>query len=155
LLLIGSLESILWVLLISCDRQVEVTRIQWTVAWVNVVGNLSLIPLLGLQGAAVAAVTSYTLFVMLLGRRLAAVCGWPQVGSRLAISGVATASFCLPLAFFPSLSMVVMIPASFLLYGGVLILFKEIRSNEVPFLVTLIKGKSAEAASTGKEVSSY
>jgi O-antigen/teichoic acid export membrane protein len=154
LLLIGSLESILWVLLMSCDRQVKVTRIQWIVAWVNVVGNLSLIPLWGLQGAAISAVTSDMLFVILLGRQLGAVCGWPQVSSRLAIGGVATASFCLPLAFLPSLSMGVMIPASFFLYAGALLLFKEIRNNEVSLLVTLIKGKSAEAASIGKEVSS-
>jgi O-antigen/teichoic acid export membrane protein len=141
LLFIESLQSIVMFFLTACDRQVEVTRSQWTATWVNVLGNVILIPTLGVMGAVVAAVTSEALLLILLERRLRKVLGWPQVGSRLAMSAVATASFCLPFAFLPSLPMGMVIPACVLLYSGTLVLFKDIRRSEVPTLMNLIKGE--------------
>lgn len=126
--------------LISCDRQVERTRSQWIVAWVNVLGNLVLIPVFGIEGAATAMLISETLLVCLFAVRLKAILGWPQIGPRLAISGIATASFCLPFTFFPPLSLWMVVLVSMLLYTGILVLFKETRENEVHMFVSLLKG---------------
>lgn len=45
------------------------------------------------KGASVATLTSETFLVVLLTVRLSPVLSWPQVGSRLAISGVGVISF--------------------------------------------------------------
>jgi len=146
------LRSILNPFLISCDRQADITKSQWIAALVNVVGNLVLIPTFGIKGAAAATLISETLLVLLLMVRLRGVLGWPRVGLRLTMSGVATASFCLPFAFFPSLSPGVVIPASILVYSGTLVLFKEIRRNEVRTLVTLLQGDSGKLATRGEAI---
>jgi O-antigen/teichoic acid export membrane protein len=142
LLFIESLQNIAMFLLTACDGQVKVTRSQWTATWVNVLANVILIPTLGIMGAVVAALTSEALLLILLERQLRKILGRPQVGSRLAMSTAATASFCIPFAFVPSLPMAVVIPACVLLYSGTLLLFKEIRRSEVPTLMNLIKGES-------------
>src|SRR5262249_55554717 len=102
----------------------------------------------GIKGAAVATLISETFLIILFMVRLKAVLGWPEVGSRLAISGLATASFFLPFAFFPSLSPGVVIPPSILLYSGTLVLFKGIRRNEVRTLAAVLKQSSRELASS-------
>ena len=89
-----------------------------------------------------SSVTSEALLLILLERRLRKVLGSPKAGSRLAMSAVATASFCLPFAFLPSLPMGIVIPACMLLYSGTLVLFKDIRRSEVPTLMNLVKGQS-------------
>lgn len=152
LLFLELLKTILATFLISCDRQVDMTRSQWMAAGANVVVNIILISLFGIKGAAVATLMSETFLIILFMVRLRMVLGWPRVGSRLAISGVATASFCLPFTFFPSLSPGVVIPPSILIYSGILVLFKEIRRNEVRTLVSLLKEDSGELASKGLEV---
>jgi hypothetical protein len=75
-------------------------------------------------------------------RQLRRVLGGPKIGSRLAMSAVATASFCLPFALLPALPMGVVIPASVLLYTGTLVLFPDIRRNEIPTLLHLVKGET-------------
>jgi O-antigen/teichoic acid export membrane protein len=139
LLFLSCPKSIMGIFLTSCDRQAERTRSQWTSAWVNVLGNGLLIPTIGVNGAAIATVISETLLVILLAMRIKAFLGWPQVGSRLVMSAVATATFCLPLAFFSSIPLWVAIPASMLLYSGSLVSFKEIRMNEVRTLMDLLR----------------
>ena len=109
----------------------------------NVLANLVLIPTLGIMGAVVAAVTSEALLLILLERQLRRVLGRPRVGRRLAMSAVATASFCVPFALIPSVPMGIVIPASVLLYSGTLLLFKEIRRSEIPALLNLVKGRVA------------
>ena len=153
LLFLGCLRSILGIFLTSCDRQGERTKAEWIAAWVAIIGNVILIPLLGVRGAAVARVASETLLVVLLTVRVRAVLGWPRITSRLVMSGMATATFCLPFAFFPSLSLGVAIPASVLLYAGILLLFQEIRSNELQALLSLLKGESRMLTSANREVS--
>lgn len=141
LVFLAFLKSVMGILLISCDRQVERTKGQWTAACVNILGNVLLIPTIGVKGAAIAVLISETLLVILFAVRLRTVFGWPRIGSRLAMSCMATMSFFLPLSFFSSLSLGVVIPASVLFYLGVLVLFKDIRENEVRVLVSFLSNK--------------
>lgn len=152
LLFLGCLRTVFETFLVSCDRQVERTKSQWTVALVNLLGNIILIPAFGIKGAAIARLISDTLLTILLGVRIRAFLGWPLIGSRLAMAAMATASFCLPFAFFSSVPLEVVIPASVLLYSGTLLLFKEIRRNEVVTLLSLVRSESKEQTSTYREV---
>jgi len=65
------------------------------------------------------------------------------------MSAMATATFCLPLAFFSSIPLWVAIPASVLLYSGSLVLFKEIRTNEVRTLMDFLQGAFGSTVLTG------
>ena len=96
LLFLNFLSRTFGVFLMSCDQQVARTKSQWTAACVNVLGNLILIPLLGVRGAAVATLISEALLVVLFAVRLRAVLGWPRLSSRLVVSSIGVASFCLP-----------------------------------------------------------
>lgn len=152
LLFLTFLSRIMGVFLMSCDRQVERTKSQWTVAWVNVLGNLLLIPVLGIKGAAVVTLISETLLVILFAVRLRPVLGWPSISSRLVIGGVGVASFCLPFTLFPSLPLGVVIPSSVLLYSVTLALFKEIRKNELRTLLSILKGEQGREVPIDQEV---
>ena len=139
LLFLNGLNRILGVFLMSCDRQVQMTRSQWTAASINILGNLLLIPAFGVKGAAVATLISEMLLLILFVVQLRPVLRWPVLGSRWAISGLGVASFFLTFAFLPSLSLFAVIPAATLLYSATLISFKETRTNEVQMLVSLLK----------------
>ena len=125
-------------------------RTQWTGVWVNVLGNILLIPTIGIKGAAIATLMSETIMLIIFAMHLKPLFGWPRVGARLAMSAVATIMFCVPFAFFPSLSLGVVIPASALLYTGSLALFKEIRRSELRMLGNLLATKSSKPASKAK-----
>jgi len=153
LVLLAFPKSIMGIFLTSCDRQVERTRGQWTAAWVNVLGNVVLIPIIGIKGAAIATLISETILVVIFAVRIKAVLGWPRIGSRLAMSGIATISFCLPFAIFSSLSLGIVIPVSILLYLVTLVLFREIRRNEIPMIISLLQRESVTLASTDQKVS--
>ena len=149
LFFLGCLNRIMEVFLMACDRQIDRTKCQWKVAWASVLGNLLLIPALGLKGAAVAALISETLLLLLFAMRLKPILGLPRIGSRFMISSVGVASFCIPFAFFPFASLFFVIPVSMILYLGVLFLFKEIRDNEIRMLISIFNEKSGRIASTG------
>jgi len=153
LIFLAFLRSLIGTFLTACDRQVERTKSQWVVTCVAILANVFLIPTIGIKGAAIATLISETLLVILFAVRLRRVLGWPQIGSRLAMSGVATVSFCLPLAFFSSLPLVVVILAAIPLYVGTLLLFKDIRRNEAHETIGLLKSKFESTRFTGQEVS--
>ena len=139
LLFLACLNRFMGVFMMSCDRQVERTRCQWKAACVNVLGNLLLIPIFGFKGAAVTALISETLLIILFAIRLKPVLGLPRIGSRLLISAVGTASFCFIFSYFPSDSLMVVILLSILLYLGTLVFFKDIRRNEIRMVLSLLK----------------
>ena len=90
---LACLRSMMQPFLMSCDRQTEMAKSNWIAAVLNVLGNVLLIPSFGIKGAAAATLISETVMVVLLTLRLKAIFGWPRVGSRLVISGTATAVF--------------------------------------------------------------
>jgi len=139
LLFLTSLSRIMGIFLMSCDRQLDMTKSQWIVASVNVLGNLALIPAFGIKGAATATLISEALLVSLFALQLRAVVGWPKMSSRLVIGSIGAASFCLPFLLLPSVPLLVLIPTCVLLYSGTLVVFKETRRSEVHALVSLLK----------------
>lgn len=143
LILFSFLQNTLGTFLTASDRQVERTKSQWIVAWVNGLGNLLLIPLLGIRGAAMATLFSEGLMVVLLLLRLKNVLGLPSVSSRFIMSLIATAAFCIPFFFFWHPSLFLIVPASVVIYFSVLTLFKEFRINEGRLIFrALNRGKS-------------
>jgi O-antigen/teichoic acid export membrane protein len=134
LIFLTFLNNSLGMFLTAADRQAERTRVQWTAAWVNGLGNLLLISLLGLYGAALATLFSEGLLTLLLLLRLKEVLGPPGLTSRLLIGSAAAAAFCVPFFIFDAVPIYIVIPASMLLYLGVVASFKEIRNYEGRFL---------------------
>ena len=145
-------KSIMEVFLTSCDLQKVRARIQWRVTLVNVVGNMILIPTIGIMGAAIATLVSESLMVIFFTLQLKKIFGWPRVGSRFMKGGLATAVFCLLFTFFSSFSLGVSIPISMLIYSGVLYMFKEIRVNEFRVLLGLFNGKSEKLSAVSPKV---
>lgn len=139
LLLLAALENIMAAFLISCDQQIDRAKGYWTATWSNLLGNIILIPIFGMKGAAVATLISRALQVSCYTVKLRPLVGWPRIGRKLAISSLATASFFVPFMFFPTTSILVVVPASILLCCGTLMLFKEVRENEIRLLLTLFK----------------
>ena len=126
--------------LTACDRQTDKTKSQFFAACLNIVGNVILIPLLGIKGAAIATLLSESLLVFLFALRTKDTLGWPKIGSRLAIGSLATLSFVGPLFFYEVRALIVTIPVAVIVYAAVLIFFKETRNNEVQIIVRLLKG---------------
>jgi O-antigen/teichoic acid export membrane protein len=135
------LQNILGMFLIATDRQVERTKSQWAAVWVNGLGQIILIPLLGVQGAAIATLISEGLLVIVFVVRLRQVFGWPKVGSKAGMSAIGAAIFCLLFVVFSSLSIIVVIPASAILYLAILFLFKDFRENEGRKVIEFLMGK--------------
>jgi O-antigen/teichoic acid export membrane protein len=141
LVLIAFLNNTLGMFLTASDRQAERTKVQWAAAVVNGVGNLVLIPLLGILGAALATLFSEGLLVVLLLWKLKGVLGLPRVASRMWMSTAAAAGFSVPFFFFFSSPLYVVVPASAAIYTGVLFLFKDIRAKEGRFLMSALQRK--------------
>jgi O-antigen/teichoic acid export membrane protein len=138
LIFILGLKFIMQIFMMSCDRQVQMMRSQWISAWVNVLGNLTLIPLVGVLGAAIATLVSETVLIILYMIRLKDVLSWPRISSRLAIAIIGTVAFAIPLSVFPFLPLVAMIPIAGLIYVGTLFLFKEIRNSEFQLIFDML-----------------
>lgn len=153
LLFVSFLSRTMGVFLMSSDRQVERMKIFAIVAGLSVALNLTLIPIYGIKGAALAALSSELVLMALFAARLRPVVGWPRIGSRLAIAGLGAASFCLVFTLLPALPLAVVVPGSALLYSAVLLLFRDIRNGEVRTLVSIVKG-GRENLTSGRQVAS-
>jgi O-antigen/teichoic acid export membrane protein len=139
LLFLCFLEHVLATFLMACNRQSERMRCQWGCAWANVGGNLFLIPVLGIYGAAIATVASEALLVFLYVRLLVENIGWPNIGRKVMVSMVGVAGMCAPFLVFPSISQILMIPAAIVCYLAILASFRDIRRNEWPLLLSLFR----------------
>jgi O-antigen/teichoic acid export membrane protein len=135
LLVLECLRSLIAVFLTGCDRQTARTRREWLAAGVALAANLVLISTIGTVGAAIATVTAELVLVVLMAAHLAPLLGWPQIGSRLAMGGVACAAFWVPLTFLVPLPLGAVVPTAMALYLVALLSFKEIRRNEARLLM--------------------
>jgi O-antigen/teichoic acid export membrane protein len=127
------------VFLMSSDRQAERNTCYWIVAVLNFIGNLALIPTLGVSGAAVVALASEAALATLFMIYLRPVVGWLKFNSRVAISIIGVAVFSLPFTLLSRLPVFVVIPASTLLYAVTLVVFKETRTTEVRIIRDIFK----------------
>ena len=140
LILLMFFVPVMGTFLTACDRQVDRTRSQFIAACCNVIGNAILIPMIGIMGAVVATLFSETLLVIILSWHLKDVLGWPKIWSRLIMGSVATITFVSPFLFYERQPLYITIPVAVIIYMGILLIFKEIRRNELQILVTLYKG---------------
>jgi O-antigen/teichoic acid export membrane protein len=150
---LATLKSIMGVFLMSCDRQAHRARSQAVSAFISVVGNLLLITFVGIKGAAFATLLAEIVLVVQFAIYLRPVLGWPQIGSRLVMSGVAAASFFLLFTLLVSAPLLVVIPISMLIYLVVLLAFGDIRRKEAHMIKTLLRGERGELLSAGQEIS--
>ena len=130
---------ILVTFLMSCDLQKEVTHSQWKAVLVNVVGNLILIPAIGIYGAAIATLISEAFLIMLYVFRLKKVLGFPDIKQRLLISVTGVVCFCGVFMSFPGTPIFIVIPGSIIIYTLILSLFKEIRDNEMKVVLDVLR----------------
>jgi O-antigen/teichoic acid export membrane protein len=135
LFLLECLRSLIAAFLTGCDLQAARTRSEWLSAGVNLVGNAILISTLGIAGAAIATVAAELTLVIVMAIRLGSLLGWPEIGSRIVLGGVASAAFCVPLMFFVTLPVAAMVPVAVILYVGALLSFKQIRQNEARLVI--------------------
>jgi uncharacterized membrane protein len=90
-------------------------------------------------GAAIVALISEALLATLFMIYLRNLVGWPKVSSRLAISVIGVIVSCLPFILLPPVPVLLVIPSAALLYAVTLLLFKEIRTEEVRTILSTLK----------------
>ena len=145
LLFVIFFRAIMGVFLTSCDMQLYRAKGQFVAAGFNVLGNVILIPLLGIKGAAIATLFSEIILTFLFAFRLKGLLGWPRIWSKLIMGIVATSIFSMVIFFFAkSLPLFVEIPIAVVLYGGTLMLFKEFREEEFLVITELYKNTLAK-----------
>ena len=146
ILLFSCLNSLIGVFLTASDRQQVRTRCQWISALVNMVANLALIPLLGLTGAAFAAILSEVLLTALLVTNLYGDFGVPRIGYRAIVAITGVLAFCVPMELLKVHELYILIPVSILVYVGVLLLFRDIRHVEGTMLLTMVRKANKQLA---------
>jgi O-antigen/teichoic acid export membrane protein len=139
LLFLVALAVIASAFLIACDHQSSLTKFQFITACGNLIGNLLLISLIGIQGAALSSLLAEAMLLLLMLYQLKQVIGLPRVGRRLAIVTVSSALFVGVFTFLPPVSLFLSVPVSVLIYSAVVLLFKDVRNNEVSALVTMLR----------------
>jgi O-antigen/teichoic acid export membrane protein len=129
------LRSLIAAFLTGCDLQAARTRSEWLSAGVNLAGNVVLISGLGTAGAAIATVAAELTLVVVMAIRLSSVLGWPEIGSRIILGGVASAGFFVPLTFLMPMPMWAAVPVAVAVYLLALLAFREIRQNEAKLVM--------------------
>jgi len=140
-LFVVCLRSVADVFMLACDLQVARTKLRWVAVTLNLGGNLLLIPLLGIVGAAISTIVAETVLTVSEILRLRPLLGWPRVGSRLLIGGVGTLAFCLLYWALAPLPWWVAIPGSAVVYVAALLLFPSIRRDEGSMLWEILRGR--------------
>ncbi len=139
LLLLECVTAVVGAFLVACDQQRA-----WTAGWtlaavIGVVGNLALIPLFGVKGAAVATLLAFlglAIHFLILARR---IIGPVRISPALTASLAGTAAFCVPFMLFPA-PMAVVIPASAAIYAVVMVLSRKWIGAEIALATRLLKG---------------
>ena len=142
LLFFSFLNRLMMTFLAASDKQNDATRVQWFAVLLNLIGNLVLIPIFGVRGAAISTLISEGVFCVVLAVVLYPSMGVPQVGTRIAIGVMATIMFVVPFLLLPSTPLPLVVLASALIYAGTLIVFKEIRAQELQMVMSFFRKDS-------------
>ena len=134
LLGLAFIQSIPRTLLTSCDMQMQITKSQWTCAWLNVLGNIALIPFYGVVGAAISTVFSEFVLTFVMIMKLRPLLGIPDMRLRFLISMLGSSTMISSTLLYPDLYFVLFIPLSIVIYILMLLGFKTIRENEFSML---------------------
>lgn len=137
LVFLAFLKLILGTFLTASQRQPERVRGQWIAAIVNVVGNLILIPTIGLIGAAITTLVAEAGAVIYYWYRLRGFV--PTLGFPVFLIPTAFGSAVFVVLFgwlwHPPLLVVVLLSAA--IYAGLVFLSPAVRRQGIPFLLSL------------------
>jgi len=134
LLGLAFLKSIAGTMLTSCDMQIQRTRSQWTSAWLNILGNIILIPLYGVAGAAISTVISEFVLTIIMILKLKPLFGIPDIRKRFLISIMGSSTMIGSSLLFPRLHFTIFIPLSIVIYIVILFAFKTIRTRNLELM---------------------
>jgi O-antigen/teichoic acid export membrane protein len=109
----------------------------------NTVGNIVLIPLIGIVGAAISTALSELFLVAMLIYGLRPVCGMPRITRRLFIGAAGAGVIVAIWRIFPDLHFLAFIPLAAVAYIGTLLMFKTIREHEIPMAMAILSGKAS------------
>ena len=141
LFLITCLNNIMEIFLIASDHQTTRTKSQWIATVVSVLSNIVLIFLFGIEGAAIAVMLSSMFLVVLFAVNLKPIIGLPDIKSKISISFLGVAIFAIIFSL-AHISIFIIIPGSALIYLGTIMLFKNVRENEIHMIIDLAKKKN-------------
>jgi O-antigen/teichoic acid export membrane protein len=147
LLIIPNL-SILSMALISSNREKKRVISEIVGLVLGLIAYSVLIPIGGLNGAVVAAILTQAAIMMTMLWALWDVIKLPIVGVRAAIAGLGSAAFVLPFVVLPPLPIYVVVPASVLIYLGLISCFRDVRENELRALFLFITRRTKVEAAT-------
>jgi len=134
------MENILATFLMSCEKEKDRTTGYWITAWSNISGNIIMIPLYGCTGAAIATLLSKIMQTIYYFIKLYKFIGSPHIGSRVMISITVCVAMGLPHFFLPQSPPLVTLPLSLMMCILTLLLFKDVRENELNSLLNILKG---------------
>jgi O-antigen/teichoic acid export membrane protein len=141
LVVVFPLRSLLSSFLAASGLQATRAKIEWVGTVMTVVGCLLLVTVAGVVGAALGVLLAESLMVAMMMARLSVLWGWPDVGLRVAMSGIGIAGFCLPVLLWPDMPIIVVIALSIAIYLGVLALSSDIRNTEYRLLWSALQGE--------------
>ena len=141
LVVVFPLRSLLSSFLAASGLQATRAKIEWLGTAATVLGCVLLVTTAGVVGAALAVLLAEGLMVAMMMARLSVLWGWPNVGLRVAMSGIGIAGFCLPVLLWPEMSTILVITLSIAIYLGVLALCSDIRNTEYRLLWSVLQGE--------------
>ena len=135
--LLKSFSYIMGIFLMSSNRQKYMASVSTIVSVLSIVIFPVFIYFWNIEGAAVAAVVLRFLLTILYMVKLKTIIGIPDVKIKFLVCLLGVSTFYIPLSFFPNLNIFVIIALSCLIYFGVILLFKDIRENEIRMILNL------------------
>ncbi len=140
LFLLNCFSYIMEIFLMASDMQNARAKSYWVATLVCILSNTIFILLFNIEGAAIAVMLSSFLLVILFALKLKPVVGLPHIKSRFLISVLGVLIFSLLFSIIP-LSIFMVIPLSILIYIGTIMMFKDVRDNELRMVLDLIRKK--------------
>lgn len=141
LVVVFPLRSLLSSFLAASGLQATRAKIEWLGTAATVLGCVLLVTTAGVVGAALAVLLAEGLMVAMMMARLSMLWGWPNVGLRIAMSGIGIAGFCLPVLLWPEMPTILVITLSIAIYLGVLALSSDIRNTEYRLFWSVLQGE--------------
>lgn len=139
LFLLKCIISIMSFFMMSSNKQNEYAKVRIIATIFSIIANFVLILFYGIEGAAVATLLASALLIIVSGIVLKNIVGIPDVKSKFFICTLGVGAFCVPISFFPSLSIFVIIPISVIIYLSTILLFRDTRENELKLFLGLLR----------------
>jgi O-antigen/teichoic acid export membrane protein len=148
LILIFPNLSILSIALISSNQEKRRALSETVGLVLGFLAYCVLIPIAGLTGAVVAAIVTQMSVLLMMAWALRDFIELPRIAVRAAIGGFGSAAFALTFILLAPLPIYVVIPASIVIYLGLISCFRNVRENEILYLFQFITRRSKSEATT-------